>query len=255
MSEQNERVLDQFSQQAEAYAVLVNATSQPSVDPLIELTAPRSNDRVLDVGCGTGQFVVRIASSVAHAVGVDLTPAMLDQARAHQSRERVSNVSWEQADSTALPFEDGSFTLVVSRSMLHHAADPLATLAEMRRVCNAVGRLAVMDLSPDATRAPAFDAFELLRDPSHARTLTNAELRQMGQHLGLKELQTRTRTSSLPLDAVLATSFPSPGMLERVRALLMRDLHAGGNAFGLSPEIRDGKLWVTYPMTVVVWQR
>jgi SAM-dependent methyltransferase len=253
MANQNERVLDQFSLQASAYAALVNNSSQPVIDPLIELTAPGHDDHVLDVGCGTGQFVVKIACLVAHATGIDLTPAMLDQARAHQHKVGVSNVSWRQADSSALPVADGSFSLVTSRSMLHHAADPVATVAEMKRACRPGGRIAVMDLTPEAARAPAFDAFELLRDPSHARTLTAQELREIGRRLGMTEIRVHARASSLPFDAVLSTSVPPADVLERVRALLLRDLGAGGDAFGLRPEMRSDKLWVSYPMTTVVW--
>ena len=119
-------------------------------------------------------------------------------------------MSWKQADAVTLPVDDASFSLVVSRSMFHHAADPAATLGEMRRACIPGGRLAVMDLSPEPAKAPAFDAFELLRDPSHAKTLTATELRQLGTTLGLKELATREFRSTLPLESVLATSFP-PG--------------------------------------------
>ncbi len=256
MSDQNERVVDQFSQQASAYAALVNSSSQqPAPDPLIELTAPQHDDQVLDVGCGTGQFIVRIARYVAHATGIDLTPAMLDQARAHQLKEGVHNVSWRRADSSALPVDDGSFSLVTSRSMLHHAADPYATVAEMKRACRPGGRVAVSDLTPEADKSPAFDAFELLRDPSHARTLTANELREIGQRLGMKELDLSVRSSALPFDAVLATSVPPRELLERVRALLVRDLDSGGDAFGLRPEMRGDQLWVSYPMTTVVWSR
>lgn len=256
MSDQNERVVDQFSQQASAYAALVNSSSQQTApDPLIELTAPRHDDHVLDVGCGTGQFVVKIARHVAQATGIDLTPAMLEQARAHQLKEGVHNVNWRRADSSALPVDDGSFSLVTSRSMLHHAADPYATVAEMRRACGPGGRVAVMDLTPEAAKAPAFDAFELLRDPSHARTLTADELREIGRRLGMKELAVRARSSALPFDAVLATSVPPGDLLARVRALLVRDLSNAGDAFGLRPEMRDGQLWVSYPMTTVLWSR
>jgi 2-polyprenyl-3-methyl-5-hydroxy-6-metoxy-1,4-benzoquinol methylase len=255
MSDQNERVLDQFSQQASAYAGLVNVSEAPPVDPLIELTSPQPGEHVLDVGCGTGQFVVKIARQVQHATGMDLTPAMLDQARVYQSRSGVTNVSWQLADSTALPAEDACYDLVVSRSMFHHAADPVATLREMRRVCKPGGRVAVMDLAPDSTKAPAFDAIELLRDPSHARTLTTAELRQLGNDLDMKEIGSRSHRSSIAFESVLSTSFPPAGLLERVRALVTRDCQLGGDAFGLRPELREHAIWVSYPMSIVVWQR
>jgi ubiquinone/menaquinone biosynthesis C-methylase UbiE len=256
MSEQNERVLDQFKQQANAYAALVNnSTEKTYADPLIELIAPGPADYLLDVGCGTGQFVVKVAALVAHATGMDLTPAMLEQARAHQAAQGITNVTWQEADSIALPVPDASFSLVTSRAMLHHAADPAATIAEMRRVCKAGGRIGVMDLSFEPTKAPAFDAFEVFRDPSHHRTLTAAELRQLGKDLGLREIAFVRKDASLPFEAVLATSFPPAGVINRVRSLLQRDLDSRGDAFGLRPELRDNELWVTYPQAIVVWQR
>ena len=253
-ADQNARVLDQFSQQAEAYAALVNkARSAP--DPLIAALAPRPADRVLDVGCGSGQFAVAIAPLVARVVGADLTPAMLDAARAQQAAAGVANVEWLQADSTELPVADGAFNIVTSRSMLHHAADPAATLAEMRRACAAGGRIAVLDLTPAPEKAPAFDAIEVLRDPSHARTLTVEELRGLGAALGLEELAVSARGSDLPLEMTLATSFPGPGVLDRVRQLYARDAASGADIFGLKAREQDGQIWVTYPMTLLVWRK
>lgn len=254
-ADQNARVLDQFSQQADAYAALVNKARPPAADPLIEALAPSPADRVLDVGCGSGQFAVAIAPRVAQVVGADLTPAMLDKARAQQAAAGVANVEWLQADSTALPVADGAFDIVTSRSMLHHAADPAATLAEMRRACAPGGRVAVLDLTPAADKAPAFDALELLRDPSHARTLTAEELRGLGGDLGLVEEVVRPRASDLPLEMTLATSFPGPGVLDRVRQLYARDAAGGADAFGLKARLQDGQIRVTYPMTLIVWRK
>lgn len=255
VKDQNERVLDQFTRQAGAYAALVNTQQAgPRADPLIGLMEPQADHRVLDVGCGSGQFAVAIASMVAEVVGVDLTPAMLDQARAHAVAMGIGNVRWEVGDSVALPVEDASFDVVVSRSMFHHAAQPAATLAEMRRACAAGGRLFVSDLSPDPVKAPAFDAIELLRDPSHKRALTLEDLRDLGRDLGLQEIAVRTDETSLPLEAVLATSFPPAGMLDHVRALLARDAAVMRDTFGMKAEDRGGTIWVTYPTMIVGWQ-
>ncbi|VWX50883.1 methyltransferase domain-containing protein [Novosphingobium sp. 9U] len=254
-SDQNARVRDQFSQQAPDYAKLIAAQgAQPRADPLIELMDPQPGDRVLDVGCGSGQLAVTVAPRVAKVVGIDLTPAMLDEARSHAAAAGVENVHWELADSVSLPVDDASFDIVVSRSMLHHAADPARTLAEMRRACTPGGRIIVSDLSPDPAKSAAFDAIELLRDPSHKHALTLGELQALGRELGLVETVVRSSATSLPLESVLATSFPAEGMLDHVRALLGRDAAAGTNALGMTPELREGQLWVTYPMMTIGWK-
>lgn len=253
MTDQNARVLDQFGQQAGAYATLVNAEAGKRADPLLMLIEPRPTDHILDVGCGSGQLAVKVAAAVAHVTGVDLTPAMLDEARRHADTAGVTNICWKVADSIALPVPDGGFDVVVSRSMFHHAADPAGTLAEMKRACAPGGRIFVSDLSPASSKGPAFDAIELLRDPSHMHALTERELRMLGTNLGLREIVARSNATALPLETVLETSFPPPGVKDHLRAMLARDTHIGGDAFGLKPYLRDDAVWITYPTLTVGW--
>jgi ubiquinone/menaquinone biosynthesis C-methylase UbiE len=255
-SDQDARVLDQFSQQAEAYAQLISsvAARAPALGGLLELACPTRDDRALDVGCGTGHRAVALAPLVAHVTGVDMTPEMLDQARARQREAGVDNVDWAQGDATALPFPDGAFTLVMSQAMLHHAADPAATLAEMRRVCAPGGRIAVNDLTPAPEKSAAFDAIEILRDPSHAHALTLAELRGLGAALGMEEVEVRPQPSEFPIEPILAASRPPPGMLERVRELYARDAASGADSLGMGARLNNGEVWAAYPMTLVVWR-
>jgi ubiquinone/menaquinone biosynthesis C-methylase UbiE len=255
IADQNERVLDQFARQADAYAALVARVGTPLRGPLVELAQPDPMDRALDVGCGAGQLVVALAPLVAHVTGIDLTPEMLGKARALQTATGAVNIDWFQGDSTALPMADGAFDLVVSQSMFHHAADPAATMAEMRRVCAPGGRIGVTDLTPAPGKAAAFDAIEILRDPSHRHALTQEELRGLGRDLGLEEVAVRAHVTTLPLEAVLATSFPPPGILEQVRALYARDAGGGLDALGMAARFEDGAIWVGYPMTTVLWRR
>jgi SAM-dependent methyltransferase len=90
---------------------------------------------VLDVGCGDGLFAERTFIERL-AVGVDRNPAELALAR---SRGRYRSLT--AADAARLPFHDGAFASVISNSVLEHLADLPATLAEIRRVLRADGRL------------------------------------------------------------------------------------------------------------------
>ena len=131
------------------------------------------DDIALDVACGPGLVVCAFATVARHVTGVDITPAMLEQARALQQREGLTNVEWKLGDGTKLPFEDESFSLVLSRYAFHHFENPKAVLAEMVRVCQPGGRVCVADVyvTSDA-QDEAYNRIELLRDPSHVRHCT-----------------------------------------------------------------------------------
>jgi ubiquinone/menaquinone biosynthesis C-methylase UbiE len=252
---QNAAILDQFGKQARAYARLARSRSDSSFIRLIEALRLSSTDRVLDVGCGTGLFSLSLAGRAAQVTGIDLTPQMLEQARALQAELNIGNIQWQQADILPLPFADGSFSTVVTKATFHHLIDPAAVLAQMIRVCAPGGRISVTDMTPDPARSEAFDAVEKLRDPSHVRVLSAEQLRSMGQQAALQESAFWQTPSVVPLEAVLATSFPEPGAMARVRELYREDLASGEDRLGMSLREENGEILVTYPMTTVVWER
>lgn len=82
---------------------------------------------VLEVGCGTGLVLARIARFARHAVGVDLSPGMLARARERGLRVQEGSV-------TALPFPDASFDVTCAFKVLAHVPEIETALAEMARV-------------------------------------------------------------------------------------------------------------------------
>lgn len=94
-------------------------------------------ERVLEVGCGTGQILRRVREFAPRAIGVDLSGGMLAHAR-----ERGLTVG--QASATHLPFPDRSFDLVYSFKVLPHVPDLDAALREILRVLD-VGGIAVLE--------------------------------------------------------------------------------------------------------------
>ena len=89
--------------------------------------------------------------------GIDLTPAMLEQARALQHQQGLENLTWQEGDVLPLPYADHSFSIVSTRFAVHHFLDPLAVLKEMRRVSRPGGRVVVADSAPAANKADAFN--------------------------------------------------------------------------------------------------
>ncbi len=108
--------------------------------------------RVLDVPCGGGVALrgIRPDQDVAY-LGVDVSPAMLDRTLAAARRRGVADqVRVRGADVGDLPFEDGSFDLVLSLTGLHCFPDPATAVAEMVRVLRPGGRLVGSTILDDA---------------------------------------------------------------------------------------------------------
>ncbi len=99
--------------------------------------------RVLEVGCGMGQFSERMARETsAEVVATDLSPRMVEIAASRGLDARL-------ADVQALPFEDGAFDCAVANAMLYHVADLERSLAELHRVLEPGGRLVATTIGAD----------------------------------------------------------------------------------------------------------
>jgi ubiquinone/menaquinone biosynthesis C-methylase UbiE len=104
-------------------------------------------DRVLDVGCGPGTITVDLAARVpqGEVVGIDAAGDVLEAARQEASRQGRRGVRFEAGDVYHLAFGDAAFDVVHAHQVLQHLGDPVAALAEMRRVCRPGGLVAARD--------------------------------------------------------------------------------------------------------------
>lgn len=107
--------------------------------------APRAGQRILDLAAGTGASAVALARSGAEVVAADFSPGMI--AEGVRRHGHIMNLTFQEADATALPFEDASFDTVTISFGLRNVNDPHAALAEMRRVTKPGGRLVICEFS------------------------------------------------------------------------------------------------------------
>jgi ubiquinone/menaquinone biosynthesis C-methylase UbiE len=133
-------VESQFSAQAAAYVTSAVHAEGDDLRELADLARGRPDARVLDLGCGGGHVSFRLAPLVREVVAYDLSPAMLSVVKAEADRRGLSNIVTCEGPVERLPFEAGSFDLVLSRYSAHHWSDFRAGLREARRVLNAEGR-------------------------------------------------------------------------------------------------------------------
>ena len=107
----------------------------------------RSTSRILDCGCGPGSITVGLAQWApdGETVGIDIGAEQLEGARVLARDLGVKNVAFRQADIFALPFEDDSFDVVFSQTVLYHIPNPEKALAEIKRVLRPGGLVALRD--------------------------------------------------------------------------------------------------------------
>ncbi|HUB76131.1 MAG TPA: methyltransferase domain-containing protein [Solirubrobacteraceae bacterium] len=243
-------VVEQFTAQARGYASAGEIRDGAALELLVECAAPGPEDRVLDVACGPGIVTCAFARAAREATGVDVTAAMLERAREHARELGVENVGWRLAEIPPLPWPDRSFEVVVSRYALHHLADPLAVVREMARVCAPGGRVVVCDLALPPAAVDAFNAMDSIRDPSHVRALTLAELVELYRDAGLAPPRIARYELAGELESLLARSFPAPGGADEVRRRFRESVASDG--LGIAARLGDGgRISYRHPIAIL----
>jgi SAM-dependent methyltransferase len=147
-------------------------------DEVVRHAAIEPGEDVLDVACGTGNAAIRAARDGARVTGLDVTPELLEQARA-----QAPELTWVEGDAQDLPFDDASFDVVLSVFGCMFAPDHERTAAEIRRVLRRRGRAVIASWTPEGEAArllrliarhlplPEGPPPALWGDEAHARTL------------------------------------------------------------------------------------
>jgi SAM-dependent methyltransferase len=106
----------------------------------------RPGERVLDIGCGTGQSTreAAAAASPGHVLGVDISAPMLERARQLTAAARLDNVSYEQGDAQVHPFASGHFDVAVSRFGAMFFSDPVAAFRNIAGALRRGARLVLL---------------------------------------------------------------------------------------------------------------
>ncbi len=133
---------------------------RPWTEELLVRAVPVPGNRVLDVACGTGIVARLVAQRVGAGTaiaGLDLSPAMIEVARAAAAREGVE-VDWHVGSADALPFPDGSFDMVLIQQGLQFFPDKRAAINEVHRVLAPGGRFGTATWAEIAAN-PFFERF------------------------------------------------------------------------------------------------
>lgn len=169
-----------FDEQAPIYDEGMQGDHARALYPCILEEARRAMESipvpsVLDVGCGTGMLSERLLGAFpsCRLAGVDLSPAMVERARARLA----GRAEVREADAERLPFHDGAFDLVVCNDSFHHYPDPDRAAFQMWRVLRKGGALVLGDVWQPAPARAVMNAWMPFSHEGDVRIYSEAELR------------------------------------------------------------------------------
>ena len=128
---------------AGVYDVFVNVINRKTHQKLKEIVSDliEPDDTVLECACGTGLLSAVIAEKCRQLTATDFSEKMLK--KAEKNCRSFRNITYAQADVTALSYQDGSFDKVVAGNVIHLLDNPLTALGELNRVCKDGGMLII----------------------------------------------------------------------------------------------------------------
>jgi phosphatidylethanolamine/phosphatidyl-N-methylethanolamine N-methyltransferase len=189
---ENDFVAGVYEKLASVYDLIFGPTLHPGRVQAIQRMGIRAEDRLLEVGVGTG-INAALYPSGCSVTGIDLSDSMLEKARDRVARKGLRNVRLIEMDAADLKFADGAFDIVYAPYLISVVPDPLAVAREMSRVCRRGGR--VVFLNHFRSSNPVLASIERVISPFTV-------------HIGFK--------SDLDLPAFLAQANLRPVSIEKV---------------------------------------
>jgi SAM-dependent methyltransferase len=191
---------DVWSSRADAYRESPTHASDADLDIVVEMCEPHAGRKILDVASGGGHVTRRLRERGAEVVSLDPSPGMHADVL---------------APAEHIPFADGSFDCVVTRIAPHHFAEIGQAMGEMARVTNAV-----VVVEDTLYMSEEHEEAEKLRDPSHVRSYSEEEWRELLESAGLEVERVEYFEKTHQTDEWLARTSCTGDTAARVRELL-----------------------------------
>jgi phosphatidylethanolamine/phosphatidyl-N-methylethanolamine N-methyltransferase len=141
---ENDFVERVYEKLASVYDLTFGPTLHPGRLDARDCMGIQPNDRVLEVGVGTG-INISLYPTNCRITGIDLSAGMLDKARERVARRNLRNVRLLEMDAANMTFADDSFDVVYAPYLVSVVPDPVKVAREMRRVCRPGGKIIILN--------------------------------------------------------------------------------------------------------------
>ena len=253
----NTAIQKQFTRTVDAFSKQAPKDTREVMEEKAVFASPQPTDFALDIACGPGTLVLSLAPRVRFAIGIDLTHAMLHQAREFQGQQEIPHAAFAQGEAERLPFRDGAFSLATCQAAFHHMLKPESVLEEMVRVMKPDGRLLIIDtLGPEGEEKwELYNHIEKARDPSHTNSLRLTTFLKLFDDLHLEPARQSIKKRERSFDkwmqrAGLARSDPR---YRETRRLLEEAIP--GDRAGHSPRVQGDDLVIVHYEAIFLLKR
>lgn len=190
-----QRVIERYDRLAHRYDRRWRAYTEHTLIVLLDALTLSGTERVLDVGCGTGEFERLAIERFPRLtlVGVDVTPAMIELAR--RKLAGSPHVTFQVAQAESLPFQGAQFDVVVSANTLHHVRTPKQFVQECVRVLRPDGQAVMVDWCRDFWHCRLLHYWWTLADPSYVQMYRVQEAARLLEEAGLTLEDTKRFTA------------------------------------------------------------
>ena len=133
-----------YASYSNIYDFIFKKFYNPCHKHLIKQMNIRPNDKILDLGVGTG-LSLPLYPDYCHVTGIDLSKEMLNKAHKKVKKHFLKNITLKQMDAMSLQFEDNTFDQVIATFVISVVPDPVKVISEMKRVCKKNSNLVIIN--------------------------------------------------------------------------------------------------------------
>jgi ubiquinone/menaquinone biosynthesis C-methylase UbiE len=239
----NLKVKEQFDRQALRFDAWPVTRNEKILGSLYNFFGIEESDRLLDVACGTGAFALYAAGKTRQVRGVDISEGMVKVAEEAAKEQGADNLKFVRCDVETLPFLDGCFDSVVSKSAFHHMKNFGTVFQEMQRCCAPGGRICLEDivLYGDAKVDDFFERLEIEIDGCHHRSLSRSGIIDLYRGNGVEVTRLFESVSELGFLDYIEHAFQDETAQQRIATMVEDGMQDADIAHCFS--IKDGILY------------
>lgn len=216
---------EQFNKQAEKYSNWSVTRNTQYLQKYLEFCEINADDTLLDVACGSGDFVICAVPKVKSACGIDVSDNLINIAEKEAADLGLENASFKCGEFENVEISN-KYSTVVCRMALHHFIDPKYTFKKINECCLSDGKIGIQDIIAydDEEVQEFFETFEKYVDKSHNRSLSLDELTSMYEENNIKISKIKRFNREISIKRYMSHAEQSEESINSINKLMKKGL-------------------------------